>query len=355
MIEPLRLGIVGCGWVALERHLPSLRHVEEVEVVALADTDPRALRRAAAFAPSARHYESAAELAADPIVEAVAVCVPPTGHVDVALVAISHGKHVLVEKPLAASLGDTDRLATEAGESPVKVVVGFNFRRHRFVTRTRQLIAAGELGAVTCIRSAFTNDVPFDDAARWRGSRSLGGGGILDRAVHEIDLWRFLLDDEVAAVSAYAVPGRTEDDVAVVTAQMRGGALATIVVLDSAVVSHELTVYGSRAAARLDLCRFDGFSIETSAHLPGSPRARLNRARTTLSDPKGSARAIRRGGDHLLTYEDEWRAFAEIVRRDLPARPSIADGRAALEVALAAIESAVTGAPVELHGTLLPT
>ena len=356
VIEPLRLGIVGCGWVTLERHLPSLRHVDEVEVVALADTDPRALGRAAAFAPSARHHDSTASLAADPVVEAVAVCVPPAEHVDVALAAISHGKHVLVEKPLAASLGDADRLTAEAEGSPVKVVVGFNFRRHRFVTRTRELIAAGELGAVTCIRSAFTNDVPFDAAARWRGSRSLGGGGILDRAVHEIDLWRFLLDDEVARVSACAVPGRTEDDVAVVTAQMRGGALATIVVLDSAVVSHELTVYGSRAAARLATSAASTASRSRRAHTcPGPPRARLNRARTTLSDPKGGMRAIRRGGDHLLTYEDEWRSFAEIVRRDLPAQPSIADGRAALEVALAAIESADTGAPVELHGTLLPT
>ena len=67
-----------------------------------------------------------------------------------------------------------------------------------------------------------------------------------------------------------------------------------------------------------------------------------------LSDARGSAKAIRRGGDYLLTYEDEWRRFAEIVRHDLPAEPSVADGRAALEVALAAIASADTRAPVQL-------
>jgi predicted dehydrogenase len=65
-------------------------------------------------------------------------------------------------------------------------------------------------------------------------------------------------------------------------------------------------------------------------------------------DAPGSARAIRRGGDFWLTYEDEWRCFAEIVRRDLPAEPSVAEGRAALEVALAAIRSADSGSSVSL-------
>ena len=307
---PLRLGIVGCGWVALDRHLPALAHAPEVTVVALADVDPQALERAAAFAPGARRFSSAEALADDPTVEAVAVTVPPAGHVEVALAALDAGKHVFVEKPLATSLEEADTLVAAAEASPCKVVVGFNFRRHRFVQRAQAMIAAGELGDVTCIRSAFTNDVPLGEAARWRGSRALGGGGILDRAVHEIDLWRYLLADDVAEVWALSAPGRTDDDVAVVTARMRRGALATIVVLDSAVVSHELTIYGSRAAARLDLCRFDGFSVEPVGTLPGSPRARLRRARQAFSDPRGSARAIRRGGEHLLTYEDEWRRFA---------------------------------------------
>ena len=197
---PLRLGIVGCGWVALDRHLPALAHVREVTVVALADVDPDALARTAALAPAARRFSSAEALADDPTVEAVAVTVPPAAHVEVALAALARGKHVLVEKPLAPSLEEADVLVAAAEASPCKVVVGFNFRRHRFVQRTRAMIAAGELGDVTCIRSVFTNDVPLDDAARWRGSRALGGGGILDRAVHEIDLWRYLLADDVAEV-----------------------------------------------------------------------------------------------------------------------------------------------------------
>jgi predicted dehydrogenase len=229
------------------------------------------------------------------------------------------------------------------------VVVGFNFRHHRFVQRARAAIRSGELGRVDGIRSAFTIDAPVRDAARWRGTRALGSGGILDRAIHDIDLWRYLLDDDVAEVFAYSRPGRTDDEVAVVSARMSAGAIVSHSGLDGSVVSHELMLYGTHAALRLDLCRFDGYAVESPDVLPGSPRARARRFAGTFSDVGGHIRAIRRGGDFMATYEDEWRQFAEIVRRDLPAEPSLADGRAALAVALAAIESAESGAPVLLN------
>jgi myo-inositol 2-dehydrogenase/D-chiro-inositol 1-dehydrogenase len=319
-----------------------------VDVVALADPNEAALDRAGLLAAGAGRYCSIEELVGDAAIEAVAVCVPPSAHADVACAALAAGRHVLVEKPLAASLEDADRLIEAVTSSPTKAVVGFNFRRHRFVQRARAAIRSGELGRIDCIRSAFTNDVPIEDAAGWRGTRGLGGGGILDRAIHDIDLWRYLLDDDVAEVFAYSRPGRTEDEVAVVTARMRRGALASITVLDAAIVSHELMLYGTLGALRLDLCRFDGYTAESPDLLPGSPKARVLRFAGTFSDVGGHVHASRRGGDFMATYEDEWRRFAEIVRLDLPAEPSMTDGRAALAVALAAIESASSGAPVHI-------
>lgn len=347
-MRPLRVGIVGCGWVAVERHIPALRHVREVDVVALADRNASALDRAGNLVPGAQRHTDAEVLAADPSVEAVAICVPPSAHVEAALAALAAGKHVFVEKPLASSLEDADRLVEAAASSPAKAVVGFNFRHHRFTRRARDAIRAGELGRIDCIRSAFTNDIGVGEAVRWRGTRELGGGGILDRAVHDIDLWRYLLADDVAEVFAYSRPGRTDDEVAVVTVRMCGGAIASITVLDAAVVSHELTLYGTRGALQLDLCRFDGYAGQSPGLLPGSPKARARRLAGAFSDVGGQVRAIRRGGDFMATYEDEWRRFAEIVRLDLPAEPSVADGRAALAVALAAVESADSGAPVRL-------
>src|SRR5438270_12767855 len=94
----VRLAIVGCGFVTVDRHLPALRHVPEIDVVALADLDPRRAAEAAeSFGLDAATLEVERLLAA-PEVDAVAVCTPPASHVELALAALDAGKHVFLEK-----------------------------------------------------------------------------------------------------------------------------------------------------------------------------------------------------------------------------------------------------------------
>ena len=260
--RPLRLGIVGCGWVALERHLPALAHVPEVNVVAHRRSRPgcaRACREARTRSAEVRER----------------------GGVGGRPRRRGRRRHRASRRPRGRGARSARRRQARARREAARTLArGGRRARGRggvFAVQDRRRIQlppapirtadAGDdrrwrLGQRHLRPQRVHERRPSRRAARWRGVRSLGGGGILDRAVHEIDLWRHLLDDDVAErVRVLASPGRTEDDVAVVTARMRRGALATIVVLDSAVVSHELTVYGSRAAAQLDLCRFDGFSL----------------------------------------------------------------------------------------------
>jgi len=114
----LGLGIVGCGHVAEVAHLPALARVPEIELVGIAEADPRRAARAAEHAPV---HPSVERLLADPRVEAVAVLVPPAGHVAAAGAALDAGRHVLVEKPLALTVEDAASLverATAAGSWP---------------------------------------------------------------------------------------------------------------------------------------------------------------------------------------------------------------------------------------------
>ncbi|MGZ8702810.1 MAG: Gfo/Idh/MocA family protein, partial [Gaiellaceae bacterium] len=122
----LRVGIVGCGFATRSRHLPALQRMSQVRVVALADLDATLVSEVGKDAGIERLYGSASELVEDPDVEAIAVCVPASAHVDVAIAAIDAGKHVLVEKPLALSLDEADRLLERTASSSVKVTVGFN-------------------------------------------------------------------------------------------------------------------------------------------------------------------------------------------------------------------------------------
>src|SRR5439155_22439283 len=121
----------------------------------------------------------------------------------------------------------------------------------------------------------------------WTNPRVLGGGVLLDSAIHHFDLWRFVLGAEVAEVFALTGSERS----AVVSARTTGDVPLSTVTLDDSAVSHELAIYGTDAALFVDCCRVDGFHVANRAELPGSARARLRRAREALGRPGESLRA----------------------------------------------------------------
>ena len=344
---PVRIGFVGCGFAAEHRHLPTLARLPELSVEAVADVDEAAAVRVAERFGISRCHGSARELAEDPAVEAVAVCVPTGSHVEVAIAAIDAGKHVFVEKPLALSLDQADALIERHRASAVNAVVGFNLRSHRVVRAARELVAAGAIGTVGSVTSAF-DDARFSmpDLPAWRMRREHGGGALIDKAIHHIDLWRFLLDDEIEEVFAFSREGRGDDETVAVTARMRGGALASLQASDDTVTRNELALNGDRGSVLLDCYRSDGIELVGLTDLPGAPRTRLRRALSSVRQVAANIGEIRDGGAFNASYDAEWRAFARCVRGQEPPVCTLEDGRRALEAALAAAHSASVGEPV---------
>ena len=343
------LGIVGCGWVTANRHLPALTRVRELEVVALADVDAEAVDALAArFGVHAR-YGGVGQLLEDPRVEAVAVCVPPSAHVEVALAALEAGKHVFVEKPLALTLEDADRLVEQAARAGLTAMTGFNLRFHRLVRQLRDLVASGELGAIHAVGTTYTDDVLLrPDHPDWRDARELGGGTLLEKAIHHFDLWRFLLADEVAEVYAHT-SSEAAEVVASVSARMRGGVLASTLAVDATSISNQVAVYGVQGRAALDLHRFDGLERAAPSEASGAVRMRAQSLlRTARILPAGLV-AARKGGEALLAYESEWRHFARAIVGTTAVESTLGDGLRALEIALAALESAATGQRVSVR------
>jgi myo-inositol 2-dehydrogenase / D-chiro-inositol 1-dehydrogenase len=351
--QALQVGIVGCGFAAATRHLPALGRVREAEVVALADTDPAAGERVARAFGVARRYVDPAELIADPEVEAVAVCVPAAAHAEVASAALEAGRHVLVEKPLAVSLEDADRLIDAAERSPAATMVGFNMRFHRLIREARALVGAGALGRIVSVRGEFTDTLERPPGApEWRGRRDLGGGALMEKAVHHFDLWRSLLQDEVEEVHALTVSDGTDDETCVVSARTSGGALASVLVSDRTSVANRIELHGERGSVAVDCYRSDGLARSSLSDLPGAPRTRMRHAaRAALALARASGE-IRRGGVFDASYDAEWRHFAAAVRRGTRPECGLADGRRALEVALAAAHSAELGEPMGLGSPL---
>jgi predicted dehydrogenase len=272
-------------------------------------------------------------------------------HEEIGVAVLAAGKHLLVEKPIAADLAAADALVDRARRSPNLVsMVGFNLRHHPLVRQARRLIASGALGDVEFVRTVFSSRVRYAKGLPgWRLRRRTGGGVLADIAVHHFDLWRHLLDVEVEEVYASSLSGESDDWTAAVTARLTGGAVASSVFSQRAAEGNDVEIVGSGGRLTISFYRFDGLEYRPASVFPGSLKARALAALDTARAVPGALAAAAHGGAFLESYRSQWTHFAECVRTGAPVACTFEEGRRALEISLAAIASADSNHPVRVE------
>lgn len=191
-MEPrrLRLGVAGLGR-AFTLMLPTL--LGDPRVVLVAACDPReAARRQFALDFHAPAYASIDELANDNNVEVIYVASPHQFHCPHTKIAAAHGKHVLVEKPMALDLAECDQMIAACRAAHVSLIVG---HCHSFDTPylvTRSLIQSGEFGAVKMIQALNYTDYLYRPRRPEELATALGGGAVFSQAAHQVDIVRLL-------------------------------------------------------------------------------------------------------------------------------------------------------------------
>jgi predicted dehydrogenase len=157
MPEPIRLGYVGCGFVAQNIHLPNFAALEGCDLVAIAELRPRLARQVADRYGVERVYRDHHELAADDAIDAVAVSARYDQQGDIAADLLRAGKHVFVEKPLALSLEQATCIVSAAQEGRARLMVAYMMRHDPGNDAARSLIASwratGEMGNPVFARS----------------------------------------------------------------------------------------------------------------------------------------------------------------------------------------------------------
>lgn len=348
----LGVGIIGCGYAAEHLHLPALRYLPAIRVVAIADTDPERLQLVGGRFAIAHRYHDHEALLRDAEVDAVAVCVPPHAHAMVVLAALDARKHVLVEKPLCLDLDEADLLVERAGSTSVTAMVGFNLRFQRHVRAARRAITRGFIGPIELMRTVWTSRVERQvGLPEWRRRRELGGGVLYELAVHHVDLWRFLLGSEVDEVFASARAQSDDDQTATLSARLGNGALAVSGFSHQAAEAHEIELYGRHGSLFVSPYRFDGFELTPASMFAGDLAHRARTLLRTVPAMPGMIATAIRGGSFLEAYRTQWRHFAQSVLRRAPAECTFDDGRRALELVLAAIDSIRSGRPVDVNRT----
>ena len=333
----ISVGLIGCGWVTQHWHVPALKRVPDIRVLAVTDPRETEARRVAAQFGS-KICRSAEEVVAHPGIDAVAICVPPALHVPIALSAMAAGKGVFIEKPLALSHEEAKTLSEQAALMHVTAVVGYNLRWHPSVRRIKAAVEAGELGDVLLVRSLFTNRVYREpELPDWRRRRSEGGGVLHDLAAHHVDLWRFLFSAEVVDINAIAVDGAGEDETAAITARLTNGSVISAAFCAGTADAQELDICGTRGRLRFSCYSAQGpvWHPIGAAGLRNQLRLLGRRLRTV---PAEIAAWCGRG-DMLESYRAQWSHVGRCIRGEETSRCTLEDGRRALDIVMAALAS----------------
>ncbi|MEW1957888.1 Gfo/Idh/MocA family oxidoreductase [Kineococcus sp. NPDC059986] len=330
--------VVGTGAIA-HSHVRALRALgDRVEVVAAVDVDAD---RAAAFAAEWSVPRTAAtltEVLADGPVDLVHVCTPPAAHVDLSQEALAVGATVVVEKPVALSLAETDRLlaAERASTGSVAVV-----SQHRFgsgVQRLRSLVEDGSLGrplVTTCLTQWYRADAYFQ--VPWRGTFALEGGGTtMGHGIHQLDVLLAVLGpwEEVSAMAAHGSRPTETEEVSVATVRFADGSLASVV--NSAVSVRETTVM------RFDL----QFATVELTHLYGYRDDDFRVTAAPGHEEAVEAAWAREPRGVPSSHQAQFRAVLDALDTGGTPPVPLAAARETLELVAAVYASAFTGKPV---------
>ncbi|WP_127588275.1 Gfo/Idh/MocA family protein [Paenibacillus koleovorans] len=213
--RPIRLGLIGCGDIAVTRHLPTLQAHPDAELVAVCDADrSRAEAAAKQFGVPgsvADHYK---ELLAREDIDAVIVATPPWVTPVVAMEALRAGKHVLCEKPMAVDVETARQVQATERETGKRVQVGFTYRHGPLLETLRAWIRDGRLGSPLVFRLGIFDEVwdPTGNPEHYeRIFRTMGHGSpSVHDGAHVADFLNFLAESKVASVDSFGLQTRPE-------------------------------------------------------------------------------------------------------------------------------------------------
>jgi predicted dehydrogenase len=232
-MKPVRTALIGCGKVG-GLHAAALSSQSEAVLVAVCDAS---LERAQSFAGryGGKAYQDTSRMVRESGAEAVFICTPHPLHAGPAVLAAEAGLHVLVEKPMAATLADCEAMLSAARKSCVKLSVMSQRRFYEPVQRIKAAIDAGKIGRpVLGVFLMFSwRDQAYYQSDPWRGKWATEGGGVLvNQSPHQLDLLRWFMGEVEEISGRWANlnhPYVEVDDTAVATLRFRNGGLGSIV------------------------------------------------------------------------------------------------------------------------------
>jgi predicted dehydrogenase len=198
--KPLRIGILGAARIAPMALVRPARHVEGVQVAAVAARDPRRAQEFARKQGIARALDSYEALVNDPEIDAIYNPLPNSLHAKWTMAALAAGKHVLCEKPFTANAEEATTVAAAADKAGRVVMEAFHYRYHPLAQRVRDIIDSGDLGTLQRVETWMCFPLPMFSDIRYR--HDLAGGSLMDAGCYAVHMARTFGREEPRVVSA---------------------------------------------------------------------------------------------------------------------------------------------------------
>ena len=328
------VGVIGAGRIG-RLHIEHLaQSIPEVELIAICSLDAVGIESLTKQFNIPKTTIDYTALLVDPRIDAVLVASSTDTHVEISQAAAKAGKHVFCEKPISLDLEQIDETLTIVEEAGVKFQVGFNRRFDASFARIREAVASGEIGEPHIMR--ITSRDPSPPPIEYV---KVSGGIFLDMTIHDFDMARYLIGDEV--VEVYATGGVRVDpkigeagdiDTTVITLRFQNGVIATIDNSREAVYGYDqrVEVFGSKG-------------MVTAANPPTNT--------VTFSGSEGTRAAsppyffVERYKPAFLA---ELQAFFACIQEDTPPPVTGTDGKAPVVMGFAALKSLRENRPVHL-------
>ncbi|MGI6173865.1 MAG: Gfo/Idh/MocA family protein [Christensenellales bacterium] len=193
----VKTGIIGCGGIANGKHMPSIKQVPYVRMVAFCDIIPERAEKAAKEygVEGAKVYTDYRELLSDPEIEVVHVLTPNREHAQITIDALHAGKHVMCEKPMAKCAEDARLMLEAAKATGKKLTIGYQSRKGAAARYAKQYIESGALGEIYSVNSRSIRRRGTPNWGVFLDEEAQGGGPVIDIATHSLDLTLYLMNN----------------------------------------------------------------------------------------------------------------------------------------------------------------
>lgn len=341
----MKYALIGCGRIS-PNHIEAAKN-NQLDLVALCDIVPEHMNdKITKFnLPTNMPCFTDYRMMLDEIKpDLVAVCTESGKHADIALVCIRHGVHVIIEKPIALSIADADAIIEAAKEHDVTVSACHQNRFNKSIQKIREAMEENRFGRVLhgTAHIRWNRGHQYYDQAKWRGTWAQDGGALMNQCIHNIDLLRWMMGNEIDEVFAY-----TDNKIhPYIEAEDFGAALVKFSNGSYGIIEGTTNVYPVNLEETLYI-----FGVNGTVKAGGKSVNMIEEWR--FADGRDDPDQVKQqyhenppnvyGFGHTPLYAD----VIDAIQNRRPPYVTAEDGKRALELVLAVYKSAAEGTPVQ--------